>query len=229
MNTQEENKVLDEKTSDPLLWYITQKRRQALNEFITSLGNVTAFAQPFTELRDFTPSGSSIENWEYGTPTIRIEKELIKIIEEKYDLITTAVSDETAVLRHKIDYLQRAITSQAKELFVLRKEMNLQKIDKIAALDKNWDGEGGEPIPEQIILKTKCIILDLELNVQPQIFPTKRGTLVLEYGDGEGKELDIEVFDDKFEIISELGGEEKEFETDQFKNIFHLIDEFRPK
>lgn len=61
---------------------------------------------------------------------------------------------------------------------------NLLKLDEIEGLKKNWNGNKAKPISKKIVNKTKTLIINLEK--QPQIFPTGNDSIQIEY-DGENK------------------------------------------
>ena len=58
-------------------------------------------------------------------------------------------------------------------------------------LKKNWNGNKAKPISKKIVNKTKALIINLEK--QPQIFPTGNDSIQIEY-DGENKSyLELQV------------------------------------
>ncbi len=61
---------------------------------------------------------------------------------------------------------------------------NLLELDEIEGLKKNWNGNKAKPISKKIVNKTKTLIINLEK--QPQIFPTANDSIQIEY-DGENK------------------------------------------
>lgn len=62
-----------------------------------------------------------------------------------------------------------------------RLEANLIKLEDIKKLEFNWNGYNANPIPEEIIEKVKKVIIKLGNDKQPEIFPTGRETIQIEY------------------------------------------------
>ena len=62
-----------------------------------------------------------------------------------------------------------------------RLEANLIKLEDIKKLKFNWNGYNAKPIPEEIIEKVKKVIIKLGNDKQPEIFPTGRETIQIEY------------------------------------------------
>ena len=56
---------------------------------------------------------------------------------------------------------------------------NLLKLEEIKTLKRNWNGNKAKPIPRKIINKTKTLIINLDK--QPQIFPTANDSIQIEY------------------------------------------------
>ena len=62
-----------------------------------------------------------------------------------------------------------------------RLEANLIKLEDISKLKYNWNGYGAKPIPWKIIDRVKKVIIKLGNNKQPEIFPTGRETIQIQY------------------------------------------------
>ena len=66
----------------------------------------------------------------------------------------------------------------------------LQELDDISHLEANWNGNGAEPLNQNIRYKTETVLKDLP--IQPRIFPLTDGGLQLEFhGDRSYVELDV--------------------------------------
>ncbi len=79
------------------------------------------------------------------------------------------------------------------------KERKLEKLEKIATLKPGWDGEDALALSPQTTEICKSIIKSLKS--QPQIAPTGRGTILLQFLAETGSTLDIEVGDKKAEAV----------------------------
>ena len=70
-------------------------------------------------------------------------------------------------------------------------EENLIKLDSFKELKKDWNGYGAEPFNEEHIEKVKFLVSLLK--IQPDIYPTARNSIQLEFGYNE---LEYEIFSD---------------------------------
>ncbi|WP_294428065.1 hypothetical protein [uncultured Treponema sp.] len=68
---------------------------------------------------------------------------------------------------------------------------NLSKLEEIKALRKNWNGNNSKPISKKIIKKAKTLIIDLEK--QPQIFPTANDSIQIEYDGENNSYLELQI------------------------------------
>ena len=71
-------------------------------------------------------------------------------------------------------------------------------ITELSELEKGWDGYSAKSIPFNIF-EIAHETLDL-VNDVPQVFPTCRETIQFEF-DKENKSLELEIFEDKMEIL----------------------------
>jgi len=62
-----------------------------------------------------------------------------------------------------------------------RLEANLIRLKNIEKLEFNWNGYNAKPIPKEIIEKVKEVIIKLGNDKQPEIFPTGRETIQIQY------------------------------------------------
>lgn len=75
------------------------------------------------------------------------------------------------------------------------KMYNIKKLDEIASLQDNWNGNGAKSFSNQLISQVKNLIILLE--IQPEVFPTACETIQLEYDKEDGAHLEIEIKEDK--------------------------------
>lgn len=71
---------------------------------------------------------------------------------------------------------------------------SMERLDEIAALQYNWNGTGASAFSSAIIEKAKKLISDL--SVQPNILPTGRDSIQMEYEKENGDYLEFELFED---------------------------------
>lgn len=101
-------------------------------------------------------------------------------------------------------------------------KMNKYKLESLKRLTTNWNGYSGKPINSSLIDMT--IGLLTELDYQPKIFPTGRGSIQIEYQQNENY-IEIEVTENENYVFLVKGGKENTFET-QFNKIPSIVNEF---
>ena len=68
---------------------------------------------------------------------------------------------------------------------------NIEKLDQIAKLEDDWDGEGARSFSNVLIQNVKNILMSLKY--QPEVFPTACDTIQIEYERENGSYLEIEI------------------------------------
>lgn len=98
--------------------------------------------------------------------------------------IQTAVKNESSLTGKTVRQivLDKLRGETVEKSFSPELKKNLLKLDEIKSLKKNWNGNKAKAITGKLIKKTRALIINLEK--QPQIFPTANDSIQLEY-DGE--------------------------------------------
>ncbi|WP_375343233.1 hypothetical protein [Enterococcus faecalis] len=109
---------------------------------------------------------------------------------------------------------------------ILKKNLNV--INELAKLKDGWDGKGSYAFEERIITSSFELINNLE--VQPEIFPTLRQSIQMEYEKGDYY-LEFEIFKDRIEYYFDYAGEEEEGFVSKvididFEKINELVNDF---
>lgn len=102
-----------------------------------------------------------------------------------------------------------------------RLEANLIKLEDIKKLKFNWNGYNAKPIPEEIIEKVKKVIIKLGNDKQPEIFPTGRETIQIEY-EYEKKEI-YYVVEKNFHIPKLSKSRERYLEFEFYKDKIECL------
>ena len=76
---------------------------------------------------------------------------------------------------------------------------NLDRLWDISELGEDWNGYGAAPIPREIIEEVRDIILNLE--EQPEIFPTADKSIQLEYELTDKSYLEIDVYEKRITVM----------------------------
>ncbi len=88
-------------------------------------------------------------------------------------------------------------STRSNNSFAIRDKLtiNLERLEDIARLDSDWNGYGAKPFKRTFIADVRNIIT--YLSEQPEIFPTGRSSIQLEYHLPDESYLEFEVFEDK--------------------------------
>lgn len=115
--------------------------------------------------------------------------------------------------------------------FVIQDKLscNLERLENIVELETDWNGYGAEPFSTTLVDEVKNIILNL--NEQPEIFPTGRNSIQLEYHLPDESYLELEVFEDKVVAMQVSGTDYDnaqfwEVATDDVAQIRNITDKF---
>ena len=68
---------------------------------------------------------------------------------------------------------------------------NLNKLNEIQQLPRNWNGNGARRFPKKTIKKAKSLLIDL--NLQPQVFPTANNSIQIEFDGENGAYLEFQI------------------------------------
>lgn len=104
------------------------------------------------------------------------------------------------------------------------KNKNLNKIKKISLFEDNWNGTGAEKFTESAICYFKTIIKKLKR--QPEITPTGRNSLLMQYKLNDHSLLAFEISENKTEKVYIPKGNFQKAKAETFyKDIIHKIEE----
>ncbi len=100
---------------------------------------------------------------------------------------------------------------------------NKRKLKSLKKLSQNWNGYDGESFDSGLISKVETILSDLDY--QPQIFPTGRGTIQVEKYLDENNLIEIEISKDEIFAYQVKDGEEleEEISLDQVNQLISAL------
>lgn len=113
--------------------------------------------------------------------------------------------------------------SAQKKFSLDRLKQNKKIIRSLAALEEGWNGYGGRTIEPQLISQVESILPEFE--IQPQIFPTGRGSIQLDFVKSEDVFLEVEISSTEIFAYRKSGEKEEELELD-FSELILLANEF---
>lgn len=100
---------------------------------------------------------------------------------------------------------------------------NINKLSEIQNLCDNWNGYQAKSFSPVLIQKVQSILF--QLNHQPQLFPTGRDSIQLEYEKENGDYLEFEIFSEKTIMLKIVDSEEIEKKINE-KMIQKTVNEF---
>jgi hypothetical protein len=103
---------------------------------------------------------------------------------------------------------------------LIKKKLNELQILSYLNLPNNWNGNDAKAISKNIV--DKAIGLLINIDHQPEIFPTGRNTIQFEYENSDNY-LEIEIFDDIMVIYKNIDNHEKEIQTNDPEIIYQEI------
>lgn len=107
-------------------------------------------------------------------------------------------------------------------LFELKR--NIEIITSFLTFRRNWNDNGAPPFIERLI--ELAIEVVRTLDYQPQVFPTARKSILLEYEKPEGKYLGIEVFSNRIEAFKQPQGEIVSLIPSDLERLREIVNEF---
>ncbi|MCR5418589.1 MAG: hypothetical protein K6E84_06710 [Lachnospiraceae bacterium] len=120
-------------------------------------------------------------------------KNVVIISEEEYSRL-----NEIARLSAYSDVAQGRGTDMSRSSDVVSSSVkadNLKKLDAIARLKDDWNGNGAKAFEKSFISRIQKLIDQLQ--IQPEIFPTALQTIQLEFDNSRRDHMEIEIGDDK--------------------------------
>lgn len=150
-----------------------------------------------------------------------------------YKEVQNATIDQTAENSLRIDALEEETKNNTsiyfKYIHLEKKMKNLNKIFSFRRLREDWNGKDSDPITEKLIDIAYNFINNPNLNYQPSVFPTGRGSIQFEYQKSNGDYLEIEAFEDYYTLYSEIDLIETEKENLTIQEILGEINAFHSR
>lgn len=109
-----------------------------------------------------------------------------------YD-IKTVVKKESSLTGKSVRQIviERLRGATVEKIFTPELRKSLLKLDEIKSLKRNWNGNNAKPISKRIICNARTLVINL--NKQPQIFPTANESIQFEYDGVNNSYLELQV------------------------------------
>lgn len=126
------------------------------------------------------------------------------------------------IINHQL-YNKSYVSSQVANYLNEKLFYNLNRLESFKYLDYGWNGYNAESFPNTLIdlIKSQLYIL----KIQPEVFPTARKSIQLEYKRNNGDYLEFEVFNDKVIMYCETNDYENE-EIIKLEDINKMVEDF---
>ncbi len=99
----------------------------------------------------------------------------------------------------KMDTNQKDSRSYYSDI-VLSQNDNMRTLLDIQNLEPNWNGYGGKEFSLEVISLARDIVIMLG-KYQPEIYPTGRGTVQMQYELADRSYLEFEIYSDRIEVL----------------------------
>lgn len=111
----------------------------------------------------------------------------------------------------------RLFFCHSKVLFCMKNRLvyNVKILEEIEKLEDNWNGYNAKPINKKVIENTKELLY--KLDKQPEIFPTGRETIQIEYKLDSDSHLEFEIFPNEIKMMHLPKGDYKNAKFTKFK------------
>lgn len=109
------------------------------------------------------------------------------------------------------------------------KSRSLNTLNDISKLEEDWNGYSAKPIPpETISLCRKIVML---LNYQPEIYPTGRRSVQMEYEKADRSYLEFEISQDKIKVMEVpkrqyKNAKKSEIPASNYESLSEIVNEF---
>lgn len=132
--------------------------------------------------------------------------------------------------RHMMEGRPLNIESQtiAPHQDVTQFDRNLHDLERIGALQDNWNGYGAPKVQVQLLDRVRKFLHVIPRHQQPvTVVPTGRGTIQVEYKEQNGKYLELDIGSDLIDILYQpLDGDEIEEENASADRAIDIIQRY---
>ncbi len=164
-------------------------------------------------------SGSATDTYQIDNADTEIDyvKELVqvkekqRIFEEKLGFLTKKQNTTDSFFMDEIESLKQEVLtskinlnkSKIDEIQILLQE-NIKTLTEIGELEDNWNQYGASKFEPELILKCIRFISEVDLDYQPEIFPSARQSVQIEFEPDENHYLEFEIFIDRIKLYKRI-------------------------
>lgn len=112
------------------------------------------------------------------------------------------------------------------ENFRRRLQSAYNRVQEFSSLEENWDGNGALPFTDKLIKTVEKILKQIKYS--PEVFPTERQSIQLEFEKSNDDYLEFEVFENKIVVLVDFAEMYEEYVIDhgEFNKVNNLLESF---
>jgi hypothetical protein len=165
------------------------------------------------------------------TVTLMALAEKVEHLSKRQNATDAHFTDEIDSLKERINESEAKRTqSKIEEIQILLKE-NVETLTEIGDFKDNWNQYGAKKFNDSLIIKCIKFVTKLELNYQPEIFPTAQNSIQFEFKPDIDHILQFEFFINRISLYKRIGSikitNENISETQALDEIKKFQQEFR--
>lgn len=125
--------------------------------------------------------------WNYDN-----SRHIVRFRDETTNIYKSFTKDDCIILNIPGYSNYKSVDSGVEKVTINEEKLdNLKKLETIALLKDNWNGNGAKAFSNGLITKVRNIVTFL--TIQPEVFPTACESLQLEYDKQDGSHMEIEL------------------------------------
>lgn len=157
----------------------------------------------------------------------RILEEKLRFLTKKQNTTDSFFMDELESLKQEFLISNKNLTkSKIDEIQILLQE-NIKTLTEIGELEDNWNQYGASKFESDLILKCIRFISVVDLDYQPEIFPSARQSVQIEFEPDENHYLEFEIFIDRIKLYKRIDTSKTFLENITESDAIAEIKEFR--
>ena len=190
----------------------------------------TSSGLDFEKIHVGTSGYCTIQQFKQLKMEMAIQRKMLSQMVENFKYLEnnqkTQISTTTEWVMEIEERLDQAMNSDLEREKALLRE-NVDILSEIGQWGDNWNNYGAKKFSQELIFKCLQIINAGNLNYQPDIFPTARESIQLEYEPDSEHYLEVEVFIDTIKVYKRIKNEKYKFPNLSTEELFELINEFQ--
>lgn len=155
-------------------------------------------------------------------------REQVRHLAVRQDALESTATDWVMGLHERVAELENKYSLEIdNEKQLLRK--NIKNLSEIGQFQDNWNQYGAKKFSQELVFKCMQIITSTDLSFQPEIYPTARRSIQMEYEPDRNHYFEIEVFDNSIKLYAKELGEENKKENLSIDDTIRELNDFQTR